>query len=229
MLNEAYEREAHQRAMYEREAHERAMYEREAYERAMHERNERFPCCAFEGEEGGFTLDPCTSCRPPRTFEKPAPCIVDDQACMHVALARTSRLSTGDLAGRGGRPTRRPPRHAVDTESRLFLNLGDLSAGDLAIRGGRLAFKHSPHVPCAVHTNGFKGMLQRLAPLLNASRITWFVQPPLTEHVARSTVRAEWLSERMRIEGMTIPPQLRARGAQGSRAHRHRGASNKGQ
>lgn len=175
--------------------------------RAMQERNTRsFPCCAYEGETGGFKLDPCTSCVPKRTFENRSMCVVDDQACLSVALAASTRHGPTSSA---------PPPHAIDVFSKLFLNLGDLNPNDLAIRDGRLAFKHSAHVPCIVHSNGYKGTLQRLAPLLNASRISWFVQPPLPPHVAQSTTRSEWLREGLHIEGMR--PRPRAAGARAAR------------
>ena len=46
--------------------------------RAVHA-TPRFPCCSYEGEPFGFQLDPCNSCRPPRRFDSPVPCAVDDQ------------------------------------------------------------------------------------------------------------------------------------------------------
>ena len=102
-----------------------------ALQRAMHERNERFPCCAFEGEQGGFTLDPCTSCKPPRTFQKRAPCVVDDDVYARRArkdeppfrrdpptgegVRRGVRRATQSTLSRASSQPRRPlrgrPRH----------------------------------------------------------------------------------------------------------------------
>ncbi|KAL1524749.1 hypothetical protein AB1Y20_019632 [Prymnesium parvum] len=112
------------------------------------ERIPRFPCCAYHGESGGFQLDPCSSCRPPRAFPDPVPCVVDDQACLHVALA----------GARGSR------QFVVDSEGKLFLNLHDLLPHELVARDGRVAFKKSAETPCVVHGNGGKDALLDLLP-----------------------------------------------------------------
>ena len=41
---------------------------------------------------------------------------------------------------------------------------------------GQLVFKPTGSVPCVLHGNGFKGILQILRPLLNAST-RWVAQP----------------------------------------------------
>jgi hypothetical protein len=40
-------------------------------------------CDCLPHQVGGYQLDPCTSCRPPRTFTRPVPCAVEDQASAH--------------------------------------------------------------------------------------------------------------------------------------------------
>jgi len=139
-------------------------------------RTPRFPCCSYEAEVGGFTLDPCLSCRPARKFDKPVPCVVDDQACLQVALSSSE-----------------PPPHAIDQRARLFLNLNDLFPPDLAIVGGRLAFRPTGEVPCILHANGYKGILHRLAPKLE--HVAWFAQrrgPAAELHQSMQSLRPEW-------------------------------------
>ena len=149
-----------------------------------------FPCCAFPAERGGFELDPCLSCRPPRHFPRPVPCVVDDQGCLQVALAALgggTRSEDGDAprvsavghprGALGGHP-RRELRlsHSLDRDARLFLNLHDLLPSDLEVRGGRLAFKHSGQVPCVIHANGDKAALHALLPLLEPVAV-WCAPP----------------------------------------------------
>lgn len=114
----------------------------------------RFPCCAFEGDRAGFALDPCSSCRPIRRFPAPVDCTVEDQACLQVALA--SR--------------RHAPAHAIDTNADLFLSLNQLTPSDLALTDdGRIAYHRTGSVPCVLHSNGHKGILQYLAPHISAA------------------------------------------------------------
>jgi len=129
----------------------------ESLSAALH-RLPHFPCCAFEGEIGGFDLAPCNSCQPPRIFPKPVPCTVEDQACLQVALASS-----------------RPPAHVVDVNATLFLHLGSLRPFDVQLRrDGRLAFRRTGEVPCVIHANGYKGVLSLLGPRLQG--IAWSVQ-----------------------------------------------------
>uniref|UniRef100_A0A7S2IQF3 Uncharacterized protein n=1 Tax=Haptolina brevifila TaxID=156173 RepID=A0A7S2IQF3_9EUKA len=144
----------------------------EALSAALH-RTPRFPCCSYEGEAGGFAIDPCMSCRPPRRFDAPVSCVVDDQACLQVTLASAHR-----------------PAFAIDKRSSLFLNLHDLTEADLAVRGGRLAFRHTGEVPCVLHANGYKGILHRLAPRL--ASVSWFAQRKAADHEVIHDLRSEW-------------------------------------
>lgn len=81
----------------------------------------------------------CYSCKPQREFPNPVGCVVDDQACLQVAL---SEVGPGRL------------NHAIDTEASLFLNLHDLQESDLTLRNGRIAFRQSAHAACVLHRNG---------------------------------------------------------------------------
>ena len=121
----------------------------------------RYPCCAFAGDRAGYTLDPCSSCQPMRRFPKPVACAVEDQACLHVALASRSHAVP----------------HAVDVNASIFLSLNELTPADLALRGGRLAFRHTGEVPCVLHSNGHKGILSFLEPQLRAAAIAWQPTP----------------------------------------------------
>ena len=72
-----------------------------------------FPCCAFPGS-GGFSLDPCHSCSPPRRFPEPVPCVVDDQACLQVVLA--SEVPSASEEGAASVPSR------VDDSTRAIVD-----------------------------------------------------------------------------------------------------------
>lgn len=132
----------------------------EALTAALRRSSPRFPCCAYEGEAGGFQLDPCNSCRPKREFPQPVPCTVEDQACLQVALA-----------------SQHAPPHAIDTNATLFLHLDSLRAEDVELRAdGRLAFKPTGEAPCVLHANGFKGVLDLLEPRLRRQgAVAWGV------------------------------------------------------
>lgn len=121
-------------------------------------RNTHFPCCSYEDEPRGFRLAPCNSCNPRRTFSAPVPCVVDDQACLSVALS-----------------SRAAPSHAIDKHASLVLSLHSLSPGDVALRGGRVAFRPTGNVPCILHGNGFHGVLSLLRTQLNSSITPWAV------------------------------------------------------
>jgi hypothetical protein len=161
---------------------------------ALREHSPNYPCCSFEGSKG-FSLDPCNSCRPRRIFPKTVSCTVEDQACLQVALAGSSRAWKERL-GQGARGRTPPLSHSVDSDSRLFLNLDKLNLVDLELRGSppRLAFRKSEHVPCVLHANGYKGILHRVAPLIKES-LTWWVQPKMAPDEVRASVREEWLRD----------------------------------
>ena len=128
------------------------------------EQNPRFPCCALEGDTAGYQLDSCASCRPYRHFPKPVSCVVEDQACMQVALA--SR--------------RHAPQHVVDINSSLILNLHMLAPSDLARSSdGRIAFRHTGKVPCVLHSNGFKSVIASLEKQYGPDTFTWAVSPEM--------------------------------------------------
>jgi hypothetical protein len=143
----------------------------------MRRANPRFPCCSFEGEKGGFVLDPCTSCKPQRTFPHPVSCVVEDQACLQTALASQQHA----------------PRHVVDSNASLFLNLGELGPADVEITaGGRLAFKPTGQTPCVLHANGYKGVLHLIWPMLNQSAVHWMPLARPTSSQVRGAVGGPW-------------------------------------
>ena len=131
----------------------------------------RFPCCAFDGDQNGYRLDPCSSCRPIRTFTAPVSCTVEDQACLQVALASK----------------RHAPAHVVDVNSSIFLSLNELTPSDLALHKGRVAFRHTGQVPCVLHSNGHKGVLSYLEPLVGqaAGGMTPWALSPKREDLIR--------------------------------------------
>ena len=146
-----------------------------ALSRALH-RRPRFPCCSFDGESGGYEVQPCNSCRPPRRFGSRARCLIDDQACLQAALASREH----------------PLPHALDANGSLFLHLSDLQPGDVTVNAeGRLAFRHSGEVPCVVHSNGFKGVLGLLAQRLHP---VWSVHPTMPAHKIRESAPRSWLN-----------------------------------
>ena len=137
-------------------------------------RTPHFPCCAFEGDLHGFRLDPCSSCRPMRTFPAPVSCTVEDQACLQVALASRHHA----------------PPHVVDTNSSIFLNLNELTPNDLAMDDGRIAFRHTGEVPCVLHSNGHKGVLSYIEPLIGkASAFTPWALTPKRDGMTRGFER----------------------------------------
>ena len=139
----------------------------EALATAIRTASPSFPCCSFEGDKHGWSLDACSSCRPMRYFPKPVSCAVEDQACAQVALSSRQHA----------------PQHAVDTNATLFLSLNQLTIADLVRNpDGRIAFKPTGEVPCVLHANGDKEIFMQLAWRSKGSlspEVVWAPRPGL--------------------------------------------------
>jgi len=109
-------------------------------------------------------------------------CMIDDQLCVQVALLRGVEYS-------------------LDTQAKLFLNVGSTSPDELVQRhsDGRWVYVPSNTTPCVLHFNGHhsaKVRMNALAPLAKKVLGTWVVRPS----VPAATIDAQGANESKKIK-----------------------------